>query len=287
MILNQLLGAVPLQLFMEQHFLKLPFSLPGGCQRLAPLGEWSAIGSLLAATDADVVVGAGGSLYDGKTPTSTDEALGVLGAGYTLGIRHAQRSDPSLALLAQEFSTAFAAPIDIHLYVTPANHRGFGWHYDAEDVFILQLHGSKEWSLRKNTVHPWPLVETLPQDMQYEREIMPLLRCKLDAGDWLYIPNGYWHQTEAGAAESVSLSVGVLAPTAIDVYDFLRQRLLESLRWRQRLGCFGLAAVRTDPEQEEGLRSVFRELSDDLGKMLGDETFVREFIAARKNQPAA
>jgi ribosomal protein L16 Arg81 hydroxylase len=282
MILHQLLGAVPLRLFMEEHYLKLPFSLAGGCAHLAPLGDWDTIGRLLAAKNADVVVGSGGQRYGGNNPTTADEARQVLAGGYTIGIRHAQNLDPSLATLAGEFIEAFAAPIDIHVYCTPANHTGFGWHYDAEEVFILQLRGSKVWSLRKNTVNPWPLVETLPADMRYEREIMPLVRCNLAAGDWLYIPGGYWHMTQAGADESVSLSVGVLAPTAIDVYDFLRPRLLSSLRWRQRLGCSGSAAVQTPAELESDLRALFRDLAGDLAKLLGDATLLREFIASRR-----
>ncbi|HZL87179.1 MAG TPA: cupin domain-containing protein [Pirellulaceae bacterium] len=285
MILHQLLGTVPLQLFMEEYFLKLPFSLAGGCAHLMPLGNWDVIGRLLTAPDVDVVVGSGGERYGGQSPRAADEARHVLAAGYTIGIRHAQRHDPSLATLAGGFFEAFAAPIDIHLYCTPANHRGFGWHYDAEEVFILQLRGSKEWSLRKNTVNPWPLVETLPKDMRYEREIMPLTRCKLEAGDWLYIPGGYWHMTQAGADESVSLSVGVLFPAAIDVYDFVRQRLLSSLRWRQRLGCFGSAAVCTPAKMEDDLRALFRDLADDVARMMRDDGLVRDFIDAMRSKP--
>ena len=282
MILQRLLGSVSVRLFLEEHYLKLPFSLAGGCAHLTSLGDWDVMGRLLAAEDADVVVGSGGERYGGKNPATAVEARQVLAAGYTVGIRRAQRHDPSLAALAAEFFEAFAAPIDIHVYCTPARQRGFGWHYDAEEVFVLQLRGSKEWSLRKNTVHPWPLVETLPADMRYEREIMPLVRCQLEAGDWLYIPGGYWHMTQAGPQESVSLSVGVLAPAAIDVYDFLRRRLLASLRWRQRLGCLGSASTRTPEELEDDLRALFRDLAGDFTKLLGDETLLREFIAARR-----
>src|SRR5204862_57834 len=132
--------------------------------------------------------------------------------------------------------------IDVHVYCAPGASPGFGWHYDAEDVFILQTVGSKEWWLRKNTVNPWPLVEALPADMRYPREIMPVLRCHLLAGDWLYIPAGYWHRTQAGE-ESISLSVGVLAATAVDVYDFLRREVLASLRWRKRLPVAGRASA--------------------------------------------
>src|SRR5690606_27495317 len=114
----------------------------------------------------------------------------------------------------------------------PPGRFGFGWHYDAEEVFILQTVGQKEYSLRKNTVNPWPLEETLPQGMRYEREVMPLMRCLLQAGDWLYLPSGYWHKAEAREL-SLSLAVGVMAPAAISILDRLREELLQSLVWRQ------------------------------------------------------
>jgi ribosomal protein L16 Arg81 hydroxylase len=164
--------------------------------------------------------------------STPEQARALLGEGHTIGVRHAERHDGALAELALDFQRDFAAPVDVHVYWTPPGQPGFGWHYDAEDVFVLQAHGAKEWSLRKNTVNPWPLVETLPADMEVEREIMPVMRCLLRPGDWLYIPAGYWHATRAGADESVSLSVGVLSTSAIEVYDFLRRSLLSSLLWR-------------------------------------------------------
>jgi 50S ribosomal protein L16 3-hydroxylase len=127
-------------------------------------------------------------------------------------------------------------------------------------VFVLQTCGSKEWEPRKNTVNPWPLVETLPADMRHEREIMPVLRCLLAAGDWLYIPHGYWHRTRA-AEESISLSVGLRSAAALDVFDFLRGELLSSLKWRQRLPPAGAAS----PLGPEELSRRYRELFADLG----------------------
>src|SRR5262249_27039897 len=150
----------------------------------------------------------------------------LLAEGCTLGIRHAEKHDPGLARLAEGFRRDFASPVDVHLYCTPAGRPGFGWHYDAEDVFLLQTQGTKEWFLRKNTVNPWPLAEPPPADMRYRLELMPLLRVTLAAGDWVYIPCGYWHRTEAGSEESISLSVGVRSPSAVDVYDYLRRQLL-------------------------------------------------------------
>lgn len=195
MVLAQLLGSISQQTFMQEYFLRLPFALAGGCSDFCQYGNWRTVERVLASTAADVIVGSINHRYDGPMPKSVEEARQLFAKGLTVGVRHAQKHDSALGKLASEFSTDFFAPVDIHIYCTPTGQPGFGWHYDAEDVFVLQTLGQKEWWLRKNTVNPWPLVETLPQDMKYEREIMPIMRCLLAAGDWLYIPGGYWHRT--------------------------------------------------------------------------------------------
>jgi ribosomal protein L16 Arg81 hydroxylase len=285
MALQQLLGSLTTAAFFEDNFLKLPLARPGGCGHLAHLGGWEAIGHILAGRAADVLVGREGRKADVPTPTSADEARALLAQGLTVGIRQAHRHHAGLAELAASFHEDFAAPIDVHVYCTPAGQPGLGWHYDAEDVFILQTLGPKEWQLRKNTVNPWPLVETLPADMRYQREIMPVLRCTLAAGDWLYVPGGYWHSTRA-VEESISLSVGVLSATAMDAFDFLRGRLLSSLRWRQRLPPAGAASPLSAEELVRHYQEVFTELGHDLATLLSQEELAREFLEAkRRNGP--
>jgi ribosomal protein L16 Arg81 hydroxylase len=220
--------------FVSLHFLKSPLAVPGGCASLIEYATWETLGKLLADDMSDVVVGAGGEQAAVETPRSLDAANSILDAGWTIGIRHAQRCDDRLAALAAAFRETFRSEVDVQLYCTPAGQHGFGWHYDAEDVFVLQSVGQKTWWLRKNTVNPWPLIDALPENMQYEREIMPAMRCHLHPGDWLYVPAGYWHRTEAEES-SISLSVGILPATALDLFDFLRRDLAHSLVWRQRL----------------------------------------------------
>jgi ribosomal protein L16 Arg81 hydroxylase len=288
MLLDQLLGDAPRGEFIEQHYLRLPYSRAGGCQQLASYADWTTIERLLAHPDADVIVGREGKRWEGATPTTVAAAREVLSAGYMFGVRHAHQIDPSLAELAGQFQHEFAAPIDVHLYCTPAGHPGFGWHYDAEEVFILQTHGKKEWWLRKNSVNPWPLVETLPENMRHEREIMPMMKCRLEAGDWLYIPAGYWHRTHALAdeSESISLSVGVMALSAMDLFDALRGELLPSLLWRQRLPPLGAAQMVAMDELRERYRAVLRELERDLAKRLSSDAFLTAYLEQHRRETA-
>ena len=258
--LEQLFGKVPLAQFIGEYLHRLPLAMAGSARGLRELGTWDVLGAILPAAGADAFSAREGQW--GPVPSDERGARSLCDEGYTVFVRHAERHDRRLAAVAEAFEQTFRGAVNIHFFATPAGAPGFSWHYDAEDVFIVQTAGEKEYSLRKNTVNPWPLEETLPADMQYERELMPLMRARLGAGDLLYIPCGYWHRAEAlgcetgSAAEvsrrgdqspfsqnrksgqtpaALSLAIGVMSRTAMDVHEFLRHKLVESLVWRQRL----------------------------------------------------
>lgn len=237
MTLSTLLDTLPKRDFCERYLHKQPYSAVGTAKFLEQYGSWETVVELLQGGEADVMVVRDGAQLGGRPPTSQDELAALNADGYTILIRHAERHHDKLAEVAASVKAELLAPVDIHIYATPSGQHGFSWHYDAEDVFIIQTAGEKEYSLRKNTVNPWPLVETIPHNMQYEREITPLMRVLLRQGDWLYIPCGYWHKAETpdSGETAISLAVGVMSAAAIGLYDMLRPQLLESLVWRQRL----------------------------------------------------
>jgi 50S ribosomal protein L16 3-hydroxylase len=263
------------QLFADEHYLKRPFAKPGLCATVRSWANMTLVGELLRCSDADVIAGRQGQVLGDPIRNITDVQR-ALAIGNTVGLRHVQRYHPPLAGLAKEFETAFGGTVDIHLYCTPAGQPGFGWHYDAEEVFVLQTLGSKTWKLRKNTVNPWPLMENIPLNQRYEREISPVISCRLEAGDWLYVPSGYWHATQAHDV-SISLSVGIRPPTAIDLLDALRGRLMASMMWRQRLPMNGEFARQTSAQRVADLTELCRQLGDDLADRFKSGFLAKQF----------
>jgi ribosomal protein L16 Arg81 hydroxylase len=278
MDLQTLLGERSVQRFVAEHYQRLPYSAAHLAAPLCPLGTWEAMVALLDDAQADVLVCRRNEQHAGPRPRSAEEARSLVEDGFTLLVRHAERHDERLARVAAAFAADFAAPVNIHFYCTPAGQFGFGWHYDAEEVFIVQTAGRKEYSLRKNTVNPWPLEETLPTDMRYEREIMPLVRCELAAGDWLYIPSGYWHMGQSREL-ALSLAIGVMPRTGIDVLDLLRRQALDSIVWRQRLPVAGRASPLTDDELLTAYRELLTTLSADLARQLADPKLTERLVS--------
>jgi ribosomal protein L16 Arg81 hydroxylase len=279
--LQHWLGDVPLRTFAADYYQKLPYARTGGARDFAALASWESIERVLSAPGADAMVVRKGGRAEGDPPPTAAAAQALVAAGCTVLVRHAERHDEPLAELARGFARDFAAPVNIHVYITPGDSFGFGWHYDAEEVFVLQAAGRKEYSLRKNTVHPWPLEETLPADMHYERELMPLMRCLLAPDDWLYVPSGYWHTARgAGVETSISLAIGLMPPTAMDVLDVLRQNLPESILWRQRLPILGAASPLEEAQRRAAYRDILAMLADDFGHVLRSEKTLDRVLAA-------
>lgn len=100
-------------------------------------------------------------------------------------------------------SVPFAEAVAANSYLTPAHAQGFDLHYDNHCAIVLQLHGSKEWSI-------FPPTDELPvarctRPIQRQELQDPIMVTRLRAGDVLYIPRGFPHC--AATAEETSLHV--------------------------------------------------------------------------------
>ncbi len=280
--IDELLQPIGLERFLAEYFHRLPLALSGAVTHQLPLITWSKFVSILRSPDVDWMAAQSGSQRSVPRQADRETLETLIGEGCTVLVRHAERHDEMLRNLASDFGLTFRAPVDLHVYATPPKHYGFSWHYDPEDVFLLQVNGEKEFALRKNTVHPWPVGEAIPVDMQYEREVMPLMRARLRAGDLLYVPCGYWHRGMAASGDetAVSISIGLASRTALDLLDQLRPQLLESLIFRQRLP---LAAT-SDPDaiESQSLKTTYRHLlaqvACELSSLLQSESLLKQLV---------
>jgi hypothetical protein len=143
----------------------------------------------------------------------------------------------------REFSAALAAdlghPVQVNAYVTPPQNQGFADHYDVHDVFVLQVHGEKRWTLRE-PVHVDPLRDEPWTDRRAAVEERarqdPALETTLRPGDCLYLPRGWIHAARALGGVTVHLTIGV--------HQWTRSHLGEAMLERARAALAGDAEVR-------------------------------------------
>ncbi len=214
-MLSRLLTQTTAEAFFAEHFHRGPMAEPHAAADAVPLFLWSTLDRILQAPPApDALVVRNGALVERPVPHSLDEVRRDFTEGISLVIRKGERHDPDLRKWAAAFARDVGGPATIQLFVTPAGTHSFGWHYDAEDVFLVQTAGVKEYFLRQNTVNPVPTLRNMPRNLKYEKETSPVHACTLVAGDWLYIPSGWWHVARC-IEDSLSISTGVLSPRAL------------------------------------------------------------------------
>jgi ribosomal protein L16 Arg81 hydroxylase len=271
------LGDLPARDFLEKHWSRLPLLRPGGARGI-PVPD---LDRILGAEGVDAFLARDAEMWEGGRSPGAERARTMAAEGWTAVVRDAQKHDAGLAAIAAAFARDFGSPVNAHLYATPAGRTGFGWHYDAEDVFILQLRGAKEYPLRKNTVQPWPVLEAMGKHLHLEREISPVWNARLEAGDALYIPPGWWHRATSVGGDSLTLAVGLMTPTALAALDLLRRDLPANPAWRQRLPVTGAAAGKSREELERELEALFRELGRDVARALSDGALARRWLRDR------
>jgi ribosomal protein L16 Arg81 hydroxylase len=115
-------------------------------------------------------------------------------------------------------------------YLSPSGN-GFSRHFDAHEVFIIQMCGHKIWRVAPNREVSFPRSnyvagDPLPSLPEFDVAAGPFGRCDLPEGDVmevemapgsvLFLPRGYWHETLAHE-DSVSLTLGIFTPSWLDI----------------------------------------------------------------------
>ena len=150
------------------------------------------------------------------------------------------------------------------IYVTP-DGKGTAPHFDQNINFVLQIHGTKKWTLAENTSVINPMVRHTmghpvdPEMMSYlEKPLMEKMPAKsqtfeLKPGSLLFVPRGVWHETEADG-HALALNFTFTAPTWADLFlSALRSRLVLSPEWRE-----------TADGNVDTFDSLLSEIKDDL-----------------------
>lgn len=166
---------------------------------------------------------------------------------------------PPLTALCRGLEKEFNFPLQANAYLTPAQAQGAKYHYDTHDVFVLQVLGSKQW-----TMYGTPL--ELPLDSQdfdsraHERGA-PTMEFELEPGDLAYIPRGLVHDARSSKDLSLHITVGILCYRWADLLlEFVADASLKDPAFRRSLPP-GFAREGSD-------RSHMREILTNLLKRL-------------------
>ncbi|HEU5136575.1 MAG TPA: cupin domain-containing protein [Steroidobacteraceae bacterium] len=168
----------------------------------------------------------------------------LLASGATLILNSLDAHCASAARLGEEVSRFAGFPTCSNAYVSFGGNGSFGAHWDTHDVVVLQLVGRKRWRVGPPTF-PLPLPG---QTSRRSGEAAPppwTLDVRLEPGDLLYLPRGWWHEVTPLPEPSLHLSVGIYVPSVFDALGLLCQQMLP-LELAARRGAIDEAATSRD-----------------------------------------
>jgi len=197
--------------FWRDHFRRQPFASAGSAGDLIPLLSWDTLERVLAAPPPiDLMTVRGGQLVACGPPRSRRDVETLFSSGVSTVVRSAERHDRALASLVFALGTEAGGEAHVQLYATPAATNSYGWHYDFEDVFIVQTAGAKDYYFRANTVANEVVLGDRPDFTAIARETTPIFTARLLPGDSLYIPARTWHLVKC-LEDALSISTGVMS----------------------------------------------------------------------------
>lgn len=198
--------------------------------------------------------------------------------GATLTLAFLDTVLPSLERLCREVEVELSMPLQANVYLTPPGEQGAKVHYDTHDVFVLQISGSKQW-----TLYDSPLALPLTGqgfDPEVHRHGPATREFELAAGDVLYIPRGWFHEARTTDSTSLHITAGVLRYTWADLLlELVARAALEEPALRHSLPV-GFAHEDFDrAPARERLRHLLSELQAKANADAALDHFVERFIA--------
>ena len=161
------------------------------------------------------------------------KVMDLFADGCTIVLQSLHRWWPAVTRLCRQLELDLGHAVQANAYLSPAGVPGFDPHHDTHDVFVLQLDGTKDWTVREPVIDA-PLARHRSDHDEAARQPV-LLETRLEPGDCLYLPRGFVHSARTETGASLHLTIGILATTAHDLLRRLVHAAGDEPRFRRTL----------------------------------------------------
>jgi len=193
-------------------------------------------------------------------------------SGASISLPGFNRTWQPLRNLAAAVETYLDHAVHTNIYITPGNTAGFKPHYDAHEVFVLQISGRKHWKIYDAPID-------LPhRTQQYQPQIhttpaTPLLELDMNPGDLLYMPRGFVHTTHTSDSASMHITLGVTVYTYVELFSTWLQSSKKEVDFRRALP----PGFASRPELQQGMEEEFSRLVKALSQQLDSHQLISAF----------
>jgi len=208
-------------------------------------------------------------------------AYQLFDSGATISLSQLHERIPELASVCRSVEQTFNGHFQTNIYLSPRNAQGFKTHFDSHDVFVLQVAGSKHWTLY-DTLIELPLHG---QGFDPDKHIPgpPTSELTLRAGDLFYCPRGLFHSARSTDDLSLHITLGLVGKTWADVMiEAVSEACLASPAFRANLP-IGFANPGFDGRQAEAMfHSLIETFARNAKVAPILERFAESFVTSRR-----
>jgi len=194
-----------------------------------------------------------------------NQLYAAYGDGYTVVINGIDRFWKPIKNLCHNTRTFLSHKTVGNMYLTPENQQALSPHYDAHDVFVIQVAGKKHWKIYDAT-YKTPLLDSFQPIFQREH----LKNCKeitLEAGDMMYIPRGVPHEASTSDESSLHLTIGIYPTQWIDFITKSFKNLAQNnIELRQALPIGFLDPNRNPLELSSEIKTTFSKFLESISE---------------------
>lgn len=167
--------------------------------------------------------------------------------GATLTLSNPEQWHQPATRFCHDLAVATRARAELFVYITAPGQYGSKPHRDDGEIFIVQLEGSKRWSLYD-----------IPTDDRWGMGMIggdpePSDTFVLNPGDALYVPTGLGHRAEALSEGSVHLTISVRTARLHEIVTSWANGVASALPRNARMAA-------TTSERRQQLRELFEML---------------------------
>ncbi|MEU8431871.1 cupin domain-containing protein [Streptomyces sp. NPDC029216] len=208
---------------------------------------WEALDASLAASGRRLpdfrVISGGSQIADQRYTRATlmyadapdvRRTAGELAEGASLVMQGLQEYSEPLARFTRALAHDTSRPVHVNAYITPPKSQGFAAHFDPRDSFIVQVEGTKVWTLREPVLpaplahESWDRLRERPEWTTERLEAMePWKVLTLEPGDVLWLPRGWVHSARSEGVSSLHLTLSLTAWTEHWAVGELLSRIVE------------------------------------------------------------
>ncbi|MEM7071046.1 MAG: cupin domain-containing protein, partial [Pseudomonadota bacterium] len=197
--------------------------------------------------------------------------------GATLVLNSLDSLTEDLRCFSNMLESAFDAKVQSNLYCSSKACQAFDTHCDTHDVLAVHFIGEKIWTLWQNRApHPINHSHFKNQEQSYIDRARGdhYTQIKMQPGDLLYIPRGWYHDALASDEYAVHIAFGMTSIIGLDMIDMIYQTMLEQQIFRKNI-----------PHQAMGdqkLQQHLKDLQQGLNDLFEQPDFISQIRAKQK-----